>query len=110
MLFFFIAFIVGLFLLYFESQNRKKREGLIAQVVDSIHSDQTLENDQKQERIRRWFMENGYLVEKNESGYQASRKEFSLGWLLIGGSVALLGALLYLLYYFKWLSPRTYSF
>lgn len=110
MLLLFVAFVAGIILLYFEKKNRINTEKLIAGVIADIKGDSSLDEEAKKHKIKQWFYANGFEVHIDESGHKAYKKSFSLGWLLIGTSFGIIGALVYLLYYWKWLTPKEYLF
>lgn len=110
MLLLFVAFIAGIILLYFERKNRIKTEKMIARVVADIKADSSLEVPDQMRKIKQWFFANGFEVREEENVSKAYKKSFSLGWLLIGVSFGFVGALFYLLYYWKGLRPTEYLF
>lgn len=110
MLLLFVAFIAGIILLYFERKNRINTEKMIADVIAGIKSDSSLDEAVQKHKIKQWFYSNGYEVKEDDHVCKAYKKGFSLGWLLIGTGLGIVGALIYLLYYWKGLRPKEYLF
>ncbi len=91
--------IIGLILYYFERKNQFKRSQFIKEHFQKINQDLGLNDTQKKEKLKQFLMANGYNIAKAGIG-TFKKKEFSLGLFLLGAGFFIVGAVVYLLYYF----------
>lgn len=92
--------IVGLILYYFERRNHFKRTEFAKEYIREINEDLNLGSKEKQEKIKEFFLANGFNIAAIGKDLIFKRKDFSLGLLLFGAGFFLVGALVYLAYFY----------
>ncbi len=100
MLMIFLLSIIGLIIFFYERSNHYKRVKFAKEYIASVKQDYKLNEKEKKEKIKQFFIANGFNIASFGKDLVFKRKEFSLGLLLFGAGFFLVGALLYLLYYF----------
>ncbi|MCV6608993.1 MAG: hypothetical protein OIF32_12340 [Campylobacterales bacterium] len=91
--------IVGLILYYFERKNHFKRTKFAQEYIASIKENIDLKDEEKKEKIKEFFLANGFNIITIGKDLIFRKKDFSLGLFLFGSGIFLVGGLVYLLYY-----------
>ncbi|MDA3945964.1 MAG: hypothetical protein PF439_04730 [Helicobacteraceae bacterium] len=97
---------LGILLLFFDKKTQKENRALFDHYVEKILASELSDKD-KINKIDAMYYENGYTIvytDKNE--FEASKKHFNLGLLLIFFGIAnYFGPILYFIYYRFFLKP-----
>lgn len=110
MLFLLAAFVAGMIIYYFECKNKTLRHQLIESFMKETRRDGKLPKEEQDKKFVDFFHANQYRVEKRGRGFIARKREFSLGLFLMGAGIGFIGAILYLVWYYKIEKPTEFTF
>lgn len=98
---FLIAFVLGAILLYFELKQKKVNSKKMSDFISDIKDNDTLEREEKGEKLANLFAFNGYKVVKvTKEKVRAVKKDISFALVLLGFSMFGVGLFFYLGYYY----------
>lgn len=76
--------LIGLVILWFEARHRKEYDSVIADALEQIAHNDTLEDSQKKAQITQFLAQHGYRVSHpSPQSAQGEKKFFYLSWLFI---------------------------
>jgi len=107
-----LMFPIGLYV-YFKKEKKDNR--LYQSVFDDFElktvNRKNLNNQEKIELFERMLEQNGYkIVEVTETTVKGQKKILSMGLMMMGTGIYIVGLFLYLLYYFYWQKPHEIVF
>ncbi len=107
----FFSIPIGILLLINEHRNFHKYEAIFSDFLLEVQADDRLDDKAKLARLRAMLEHNYYhVLWISEKKIVAEKKLFSMGWLSIGIGAAYIGALIYMIYYFKFQKPHMVTF
>ena len=98
----FLSLPIGLLLILNERRHTHKYDAVFHNFLDRIKADKRLNTRAKIARLRAMLERNHYhILSLNNDEIIAEKKLFSPGWLTFGLGLLYLGAIIYIIYYFK---------
>lgn len=106
----FLALPLGLLLIVKEWKDQQKYQAVFDDYLEHIESS-SMNHHLKMAKLRMMLEHNYYHILSVEPyEIKAERKIFSLGWLIFSLGFFYLGALVYIMYYYKFKKPHKVSF
>lgn len=103
-----LLFPIGLYTYFFvERKNKRVYQQTFDSFAQKISHDKKLSNEEKMQRYKAMLLTNGYtIVEESKTRIVGERKILSLGLMMIGAGLYLVGLLVYILYYYTMQKPH----
>jgi len=107
----FLSLPIGLLLIFNERRHIHKYDAVFHDFLNKVKADARLNSRAKIVRLRAMLERNHYhILFKNNHEIVAEKKLFSTGWLIFGLGLFFLGALIYILYFYKLQKPHKVHF
>lgn len=99
---------IGLYTYFFvERKNKLLYQHTFDSFAEKISKDKYLSNEEKMQRYKAMLLTNGYtIVKSTKTSIVGERKILSLGLMMIGAGLYLVGLLIYILYYYTMQKPH----
>lgn len=99
---------IGLYTYFFvERKNKRLYQHTFDDFAQKISTNKNLSDEEKMQRYKAMLITNGYtIVEDTKKSIVGERKILSLGLMMIGAGLYLVGLLVYILYYYTMQKPH----
>lgn len=103
---------IGLYTYFFvERKNKRLYQHTFDAFAQKISKDKNLNDEEKMKYYKAMLIRNGYtIVENTKTRIVGERKILSLGLMMIGAGLYLVGLLIYILYYYTMQKPHIVKF
>lgn len=103
---------IGLYTYFFvEKKNKRLYQHTFDAFAQKISQNKNLSDEEKMQRYKAMLLSNGYtIVENTKTKIVGERKILSLGLMMIGTGLYIVGLLIYILYYYTMQKPHIVKF